>query len=347
MPNQAGVSLSYGHAGEGVVTGDYVMDRVCLGRGDAGELCTAMTFLAAKEMADAPWTMLPFDGVVGLGPGLDFSQAGVNGTLDATVARMSAQEVAAAKGDENAADPMKDAMRRRNAFTTLMRKGTFLNNRYAVWVASAEERAGGAQSEMTLGSFDKDRLASKMYWIPIDMNAAANKNLQRKELMAAKQRGVASWALRLDDIAITPGMETTTESHLQLQCPGGCTAIPDTSTFLLVASRRIVDHLRGALQIADDCSNYDRLPLLGFVLDEVVFNLAPRHYVDKNARGCFDRFSSVEEKDTVLLGMPFLEAYYTVFDRDSLSVGVALSNHKTSVVSEAPLGIVKTMVVPI
>lgn len=49
--------------GEGVVTGDFVRDRICLD----GSKCFDMSLMVATNMSLAPFARTPFDGVVGLG----------------------------------------------------------------------------------------------------------------------------------------------------------------------------------------------------------------------------------------------------------------------------------------
>ena len=81
------------------------------------------------------------------------------------------------------------------------------------------------------------------------------------------------------------------------------------------------------------------------MIDDVVFKLRPSDYVDQTDDGCSDRFSSIDEPNTVYLGLPFLRAFYTVFDRDALKVGIALSNHKTENVELSPLSNLKRLVI--
>lgn len=49
--------------GTGEMSGVYVRDNVCLGSGD---ICTKANFVAATEESDEPFTLLPFDGILGL-----------------------------------------------------------------------------------------------------------------------------------------------------------------------------------------------------------------------------------------------------------------------------------------
>lgn len=59
------VSLTVGH---GSVVGHPTLDKVCL---QPQNVCASTAFVAAAEMSDVPFSLYPFDGVVGLGmPGL-------------------------------------------------------------------------------------------------------------------------------------------------------------------------------------------------------------------------------------------------------------------------------------
>jgi len=49
--------------GTGEMSGVYVRDNVCLGRGN---ICSKVNFVAATEESDEPFSLVPFDGILGL-----------------------------------------------------------------------------------------------------------------------------------------------------------------------------------------------------------------------------------------------------------------------------------------
>merc|ERR1719162_2116684 len=96
--------------------------------------------------------------------------------------------------------------------------------------------------------------------------------------------------------------------------------------------------LVSALNIQQDCSTYDSLPNLGLSFQGSILTLGKRDYVKRvfteSSVQCYHQFLPLElagaKKDLILLGDPFMMKYYTVFDRESLNIGLALSKHKNA-----------------
>jgi hypothetical protein len=69
------------------------------------------------------------------------------------------------------------------------------------------------------------------------------------------------------------------------------------------------------------------LPNVGFVMGGRSFELRPSDYVEASPNDrhtCRLRFHDVADSDTsFLLGHPFLQRYYSVYDQDELKVGLA------------------------
>merc|ERR1719262_1107922 len=82
--------------------------------------------------------------------------------------------------------------------------------------------------------------------------------------------------------------------------------------------RPMVNSLAKVLKAhVSDCNNLTSLPTLGFRVGNATLHLAPEDYMDVGPRTCL--FSWMDVKDTgkgplLILGMPFLRKYYTVFD---------------------------------
>merc|ERR1719254_110160 len=70
------------------------------------------------------------------------------------------------------------------------------------------------------------------------------------------------------------------------------------------------------------------LPNIGFILGDRNFELRPNDYVESSPNdrhACRLRFHEVPDSDTsFLLGHPFLQRYYSVYDQDELRVCLAL-----------------------
>jgi len=61
--NEKGESSTNIFFGTGQIAGDYVQDQMCLGE----SLCSQIRFIAAGEESDQPFSVTPFDGILGLG----------------------------------------------------------------------------------------------------------------------------------------------------------------------------------------------------------------------------------------------------------------------------------------
>lgn len=110
--------------GAGHLRGVLKSDRVCLGAHD--DLCAQTGIIAATEMSDFPFELLPYDGILGLGlPG---------SSLDLHF----------------------------NLVGNLAGLGTLALDRFAVWLA---EEGDGEDSEIQFGTTDVSRMGSpKMLW---------------------------------------------------------------------------------------------------------------------------------------------------------------------------------------
>merc|ERR1740123_1758583 len=93
----------------------------------------------------------------------------------------------------------------------------------------------------------------------------------------------------------------------------------------------IVNGLVEKLAVASNCSNYNHLPDLGFVVGNHILNLKPEDYVDKSEDGCSMALMTLDipppKGPLFIFGDPFLRKYYTVYDREALRVGFALAAH--------------------
>jgi len=103
-------------------------------------------------------------------------------------------------------------------------------------------------------------------------------------------------------------------------CNGSCQAVVDTGSSLLMGPQVIGDVLTSKIRAyLSDCSRVSlaALPTLGFKVGEVLFEIQPEDYMDVDTETCLFAWTTVKDigKGQVLvLGMPFLRRYYTVFD---------------------------------
>lgn len=114
------------HMGEGYVTGDLVYDIVCLSQPGS---CAKTGVIIATEMSHEPFSLFPYDGVLGLGL------------------------------TESSLEP------RFNLLGNFAEHHILQNNMFAIWLANEDE---GQDSEVTFGSWKKTRLGSGILWVPVE-----------------------------------------------------------------------------------------------------------------------------------------------------------------------------------
>lgn len=248
--------------GTGEMSGVYIRDKICLGSGD---ICCKADFVAATEESAEPFSLVPFDGILGLSLP-QMAEGGAFSVLDALVE------------------------------SKVLKKGLF-----AVFFGNENE-----QSEITFGSYKRAQMATELFWADVTIPGY--------------------WQVAMDDI-------TLDNKNLGL-CGAGqkCHVAVDTGTSLLAGPTEIVSALVEKLQVADDCSNLQSLPDLGFIVGDHILNLKAEDYVSENSDRCSLGLMSLDipppKGPLFIFGDPFLRKYYTVYDRSKMRVGFALAKHK-------------------
>jgi len=261
--------------GTGEMSGVYIRDNICLGSGD---ICCKADFVAATEESDEPFSLVPFDGILGLS--LPQMAEGPNfSVLDMLVQ----------------AKVLKQGL-----------FGVFFGN-------------DGEQSEITFGSYKKEQMDTELFWAPVTIPGY--------------------WQVAMDDI-------TLDNKNLGL-CGGSgghkCQVAVDTGTSLLAGPSDVVSALVEKLQVADDCSNLQSLPDLGFIVGDHILNLKAEDYVSESSERCSLGLMSLDipppKGPLFIFGDPFLRKYYTAYDRQNMRVGFALAKHKPQPAGAALLAI--------
>eukprot|EP00747_Dinoflagellata_sp_TGD_P030335 gnl/TRDRNA2_/TRDRNA2_134556_c0_seq3.p1 gnl/TRDRNA2_/TRDRNA2_134556_c0~~gnl/TRDRNA2_/TRDRNA2_134556_c0_seq3.p1 ORF type:complete len:526 (-),score=70.33 gnl/TRDRNA2_/TRDRNA2_134556_c0_seq3:84-1661(-) len=146
--------------------------------------------------------------------------------------------------------------------------------------------------------------------------------------------GEKHWGVKLSNFA--PGVAKFDP------CVPSCGAIVDSGTSLIAADEKVIRALEPLFEaVEEDCSNIDQLPDLVFDLDGKRFVLPPAAYVmeveqlrtptklavvnmlvnvrPSREKTCVPAFAQLDGTTPygplIILGMPFLRYYFTVFDR--------------------------------
>lgn len=189
----------------------------------------------------------------------------------------------------------------------LVSQGALPRRQFAFYISTSHAEA----SEMSFGGYDAQRMAGDLTWLEV-------------------MRGRGSWDVQIEDVSVNG-------SHQGLQqCTGWlgrCTATLDTGCSGIGLPKGLAEKL--AAQIGFTGKNLQctepamALPNIGFVMGGRHFELRPADYVESspdNRHRCRLRFHDVADSDTTfLLGHPFLQRFYSVYDQDELKIGLAPS----------------------
>mmetsp|Transcript_56039 Transcript_56039/g.103706 ORF Transcript_56039/g.103706 Transcript_56039/m.103706 type:complete len:434 (-) Transcript_56039:58-1359(-) len=190
-----------------------------------------------------------------------------------------------------------------NFLGNLAETGVLKRNRFAVWIRTEDDTE---ESEITFGDFPEDRLASEILWLPVE------------------QLDEGTWQAAMADVYVNG-------AALGVCGTGGCEALFDTGTAVLAGPASLIKGVLDRLNVKEDCSNYDNLPTLGFKFRMYVLYLERFDYVKRIGDYCYHQLMALDTQGgvgKVYLGDPFMRRYFTIYDRESLQVGVAFSKHK-------------------
>lgn len=192
-----------------------------------------------------------------------------------------------------------------NVLRNAEEKKAVAKNIVSFWLGGSPGNRGGA---MAVGGVDTRFFGGKLSWHPVVKNPFGNWMLQLKSLKVGKVE----------------------------VCKGGCTAIIDTGTSLLVASHAVHSKMASAINIKRSCTNYAKNPSWNFSFDNHDFTLAPSDYTIEmvSASGKKRCSSSLvpmqgtllrklskivphHNKNVIIMGDVFLRRVYTAFDNSN------------------------------
>jgi len=195
----------------------------------------------------------------------------------------------------------------------LLEQGVLRQPVFSVFLSEIDDEA----SEITFGQINHEHTASAITWTPVS--------------------GISGyWEIEIQDI--------TFNGEDQNICKD-CRAAVDTGMSYITGPSGVIDKLEEAMGIRSDCKNYYQLPRLGFRIQGRIFNLLQRDFLDNT--GMIYCASTLTKLDVpppkgplLVLGLPFLIRYYTVFDAENGQLGFAEAKHPgaTPGLLEVPAG---------
>merc|ERR1719387_1777823 len=193
-------------------------------------------------------------------------------------------------------------MAQATSFSLMERMGTtgaLKHPMFSVFLSDSDEEV----SEIVFGEERHDHMASNLIWVPVS-------------------RPSGYWQVQIEDITIN--------NKFSQLCPG-CQVAVDTGTSELAGPSNVIDELETQLNVKQDCSNFDSLPNLGFVVNGHILNLEPKDYIDTAPGDCKVSLMRLDvpppNGPLFVFGIPFLQKFYTVYNRAERTVGFAVAKH--------------------
>ncbi|GLD64450.1 pepsin A-like protein [Lates japonicus] len=179
-------------------------------------------------------------------------------------------------------------------FDNMWNQGKIPQYMFSMYLSSSVEG-----SMLILGGTDPSYYTGGINWIPL--YGATN-----------------FWNIQIQSITINGNT---------VACSGGCEAVVDSGTSLIIGPSKDINNINGWLGAApgqyDDaavsCSSMNLLPDIVFNINGYSFSLPPSAYIIKSVSGCRTGFAP----GTWILGEVFMRQFYTAFDVSNNMVGFA------------------------
>ncbi|KAJ8393542.1 hypothetical protein AAFF_G00060150 [Aldrovandia affinis] len=182
-------------------------------------------------------------------------------------------------------------------FDNMMSQGLVEQDLFSVYLSSNQQ----AGSVVTFGGIDS-YYTGAINWIPLSSETY--------------------WQISMDSVTINGNT---------VACSGGCQAIIDTGTSLIVGPTTDINNINswvGATtnQYGDstvNCNTISGMPDVIFTMNGYSFSITPSTYVSQSYYGCNSGFGSGGTEQLWILGDVFIRQYYAIFDRGNTRVGLA------------------------
>ncbi|XP_036435232.1 pepsin A-like [Colossoma macropomum] len=182
-------------------------------------------------------------------------------------------------------------------FDNMVSQGLVSEDVFSVYLSSNEEEG----SVVLFGEIDSSYYTGDIYWIPLSSETY--------------------YQITMDSVTI---------NGQTVACSGGCQAIIDTGTSMIVGPTTDISNINSWVGATTDqygdatvsCSNIQSMPSVTFTLNGYTFTIPASSYVSQNSYGCMTGFSGSSDS-LWILGDVFIRNYYTIFNRENNSVGLA------------------------
>ncbi|XP_010738909.2 pepsin A [Larimichthys crocea] len=171
---------------------------------------------------------------------------------------------------------------------------------FSVYLSSKSQQG----SEVLFGGTDSNYYTGQIEWIPLT--------------------SATYWQIKMDSVTI---------NGQTVACSGGCQAIIDTGTSLIVGPTGDINNMNSWVgastnqygEATVNCQNIQSMPDVTFTLNGQAFTVPASAYVSQSYYGCSTGFGQGGSQQLWILGDVFIREYYAVFDVQSQYIGLAKS----------------------
>nr|XP_046252697.1 pepsin A-like [Scatophagus argus] len=185
-------------------------------------------------------------------------------------------------------------------FINMIKQGLVAHPYFSVYLSGDSE----AGSEVIFGGIDSTHYTGEITWIPLS--------------------SATYYQINMDSVTI---------NGQTVACSGGCQAIIDTGTSLIVGPSTEIDNINSWVGATTNeygdaivnCQNIQNMPEVTFTLNGHAFTVPASAYVSQSSSGCSTGFGQGGTQQLWILGDVFIREYYTVFNPHTKYVGLAKS----------------------
>ncbi|XP_008066666.1 chymosin [Carlito syrichta] len=182
-------------------------------------------------------------------------------------------------------------------FDNMMQQHLVAQDLFSVYMSRNDQG-----SMLTLGAIDPSYYMGSLHWVPVTVQEY--------------------WQFTVDSVTV---------DGVVVACDGGCQAILDTGTSLLVGPssdifniQQVIGATQGQYGEFDiDCGKLSSMPTVVFEINGRKYPLPPSAYTSQDQGFCTSGFQGDNDSQQWILGDVFIREYYSVFDRANNRVGLA------------------------
>ncbi|XP_033485642.1 pepsin A-like [Epinephelus lanceolatus] len=185
-------------------------------------------------------------------------------------------------------------------FDNMVKQGLVSQPLFSVYLSSHGEQG----SEVVFGGIDNSHYTGQVTWVPLT--------------------SATYWQIKMDGVKI---------NGQTVACAGGCQAIIDTGTSLIVGPTNDINNMNSWVGASTNqygestvnCQNVGSMPEVTFTLNGHDFTIPASAYVSQNYYGCNTGFGQGGSDQLWILGDVFIREYYVIFDAQARYIGLAQS----------------------